>query len=106
MKLGRVSVLQAFVANGGVRNAFKAATYLASWGAVYRRYRRAPTVEEYCEFWKQSRATTYRESLAFSKCSPDLSVEQVWRSLPSAVRRSSDRSALIADVASAKWVRS
>jgi hypothetical protein len=103
MKLARVSILQIFVRNGGVRNAFRAATYLASWGAVYESLGRVPTVDEYSDFWKQSRTTTWRESRSFEACAAGSSVERVWLSLPVEVRRSSDADARVADVASARW---
>lgn len=104
----RTSILQAFVAAGGMRKAFRAATYLASWGPLYEQLGRVPTVEEYCEFWKQSRATTFRESQAFNECSP-VDVEQVWLSMPAHVRSAARRAAegsrdeVTAAVASARW---
>ncbi len=109
MRRDRVSILQRFYAVGGVRAALRGATYLASWGPVYEMLGRVPTVDEYCDFWKESRTTAWRESSSFEKCCPEYSVEEVWLSMPESVRKTAKRATetqrdrVLVDVASARW---
>lgn len=101
----RRSVLRVLVEKGGLRPAFRAATYLASWGACFEQLGRRPTWEEYTEFWKHSNATTARDVAAFKRCC-DLPVWVVWDSLAETTRvgvRRQGREVSVADVATARW---
>jgi hypothetical protein len=57
--------------SGGIREATRACTFLASWLIAREGLKHWPeSIEEYCEWWKQSRASGYRELEAFKLCFP------------------------------------
>jgi hypothetical protein len=54
----------------GWRQGLRALTYVVAWGIAADREGRALTVEEYADYWKESRATAYREFQAFRRVWP------------------------------------
>jgi hypothetical protein len=63
----------------GFRRAMTALTYVVSWGLASDAEGRALTVEEHAAYWKQSRATSYRERDAFVLLFPDEKTpEKIW----------------------------
>ena len=63
----------------GMRDAVKVGTFIVAWGTVARKLKREPTWPEYCAYWKQSRASYYRERLLLRKVWPkDENPQRVW----------------------------
>lgn len=55
----------------GWRQGLRALTYVAAWGIASDAEGRSLTVEEYGDYWKESRATAYREFQAFRRVWPN-----------------------------------
>lgn len=72
------TVAEIAMARSGFRGATRAITFIALWGTVAENMGRAPSMEEYAEFWFKSRATSYREKQAYEVCFPDVPIEQMW----------------------------
>jgi hypothetical protein len=49
----------------GMRNGVRCLSFIVSWGIVFEALGHEPNMEEYTAYWKQSRATSYRERDAF-----------------------------------------
>jgi hypothetical protein len=55
----------------GLRRAFRVLTFMAAWDRAKRAMCKGPiTLEEYGEWWKESRATIYREQALFRQAFP------------------------------------
>ena len=55
----------------GLRKTLKALTFIASWGIVYEALGRAPeSIEEYAEWWRESRAKAFRDQQLFREALP------------------------------------
>lgn len=53
----------------GFRKACRVMAFIAAWGIVCESLGRPPeTVDEYSDWWKQSRATGFREQKEFREC--------------------------------------
>lgn len=64
--MGRMGVLQ-----GG-----RVMTFILCWAIAEEAIGHVPTVEEYADWWKESRATAYREQARFRQCFPEESTPQ------------------------------
>jgi hypothetical protein len=89
----------AYAKTRSYRKAARVAAFVVAWGVVRRELGRTPSVEEYAEYWKQSRATAFREQEAFrevfDRCdTPDLVLDRL-----EAAQRVSDPVAAIASLA-------
>jgi hypothetical protein len=63
----------------GMRDAVKVGTFIVAWGTVARKLKREPTWAEYCAYWKESRASYYRELRLLRKVWPeDKNPQRVW----------------------------
>lgn len=69
---GRMSLLELCVRRaGGARKGARVGAFIAAWGICRDDLGRLPTVEEYAEYWKQSRASGYREQQRFRAAFPE-----------------------------------
>ena len=55
---------------GGILAASRALTYLACWAIVSHKLGHEASVDEFTEYWRSSRATTYRDRVALTKSLP------------------------------------
>ena len=56
----------------GVLKMYKVLLFMTSWGVVYEALGRAPvSIEEYSDWWKASRAKSFREQQLFREALPD-----------------------------------
>lgn len=56
---------------GGMRRAFQVLTFMASWDQARKAMRRETlTLDEYADWWKESRTTAYRHQLWFREAFP------------------------------------
>ena len=63
----------------GMRDAVHVATFIVQWGTVARKLKREPTWPEYCAYWKESRATYFRDMKLYRKVWPkDRNPQRVW----------------------------
>jgi hypothetical protein len=60
-----------FYRRGGLRKANKALTYVAMWVIACEDQHRELSVPEFSDFWRQSRATSYRQREALTACLPE-----------------------------------
>ena len=65
------SLLEVAIASVGIRRGAKVVAFMIAWDLVYRELGREPTIEEYGEWWRTSRATAYREQALFRQVFPD-----------------------------------
>jgi hypothetical protein len=57
--------------NAGLRKAFQALTFMAAWDLARRALRRETlTLEEYADWWKVARTTSFREQSRFREAFP------------------------------------
>lgn len=76
-----------FYRRGGFRKANKALTYVAMWVIACEDQHRRVSVREFSEFWRQSRATSYRQREALAACLPEgQSVDEFLMALRDLVR--------------------
>jgi hypothetical protein len=61
-----------FAATGGYRKAAHLVAYIAAWGVVRDKLGRAPSVEEYADWWHQSHRNAYYEQARFREAFPRL----------------------------------
>ena len=67
MSMGQIAIQRMGFRKGG-----QALTFAVCWWIVTRKLGRPPeTVDEYSDWWKQSRATGYREQAVFRKTFPE-----------------------------------
>jgi hypothetical protein len=64
------SVLDLVVGRVGARRGYRVGTFLVSWSIVYQALGRAPSIEEYGDWWKLSRSTAFREQALFREAFP------------------------------------
>lgn len=56
----------------GLRKTFKVLLFITAWGVVYEDLGRAPvSIEEYSDWWKASRAKSFREQQLFREALPN-----------------------------------
>ena len=68
-KVGEMSFVEVLITRHGFMKARKTLMFVACWMIVCEDLGRAPeTVEEYCQWWKRSRAQGYREQATFREC--------------------------------------
>lgn len=95
------TVAEVMIRRGGLRNMFKAMTYVASWSIARDAIGHDPTWREYGEFWKQSEGKTRKEVVAFRACVPEgVTVAQL---LDSARPAGSDREAVLGELMASRW---
>src|SRR6266511_1489401 len=55
----------------GLRKTIKVLSFIVAWGIVYESLGRAPdSVEEYADWWRESRAKAFREQQLFREALP------------------------------------
>lgn len=64
------TLLRVAVANVGLRRGYGAVGFIVCWGIVEYALGRTPTVEEYADWWNESRSTVYRQQANFRKAFP------------------------------------
>jgi hypothetical protein len=55
----------------GFRKAMRVVSFVTCWEIVRRDLGREPTIEEYGEWWKESRATAFRHQQLFREAFPN-----------------------------------
>lgn len=55
----------------GFRSMIKVLTFIVSWGTVYEDLGREPSIEEFADWWKSSRAKAFRDQQLFRKAMPE-----------------------------------
>lgn len=58
----------AYAGTGSMLKAARVVAFIQAWGIVRLDLGREPTVEEYAEWWRESRATVYRHQALFRQC--------------------------------------
>jgi hypothetical protein len=75
-----VQLIVFLVAKLGMADAIRVATFVVQWGTVARKLHKEPTWPEYCAYWRESRATYYRDLKLFRRAWPmDKSPHRVWQ---------------------------
>ena len=64
------TLLQLAVANGGLIKGYRAVGFILCWAIAEEMISHPPTLDEYREWWKESRATAFREQAIFRECFP------------------------------------
>ena len=64
------SLLEVAVRRVGPLKGAKVLSFMIAWDVVRQELGYEPTIEEYGEWWKVSRATAFREQAAFRACCP------------------------------------
>lgn len=64
------TLAQIAVAKKGVIKGSRVLTFIASWAIAEEALGHPPSIEEYAEWWKESRSTVYREQARFRECFP------------------------------------
>lgn len=64
------SLLRIAASRVGPLKGSRVLAYMIAWDMVRQELGHEPTPEEYGEWWKQSRATSFREQAAFRECFP------------------------------------
>jgi hypothetical protein len=76
----------------GFRNSMKVLTFITAWGIVYESLGRAPSVEEYADWWKESYPTAYREQKLFREAMPGQDTPtELWEQVRAQVRGKSKK---------------
>ena len=66
------SVAAVAMQRAGIRKGYRALLFIACWWITEHELGRDPeNVDEYCDNWKQSRATGFREQQAFRRAFPE-----------------------------------
>ena len=55
----------------GLRKGRQVGSFMAAWALVEAKLGHEPTLEEYAAWWKESRATAFREQALFRECFPE-----------------------------------
>lgn len=66
----RQTLLQLAVRRVGLMRAGRVLAFMVAWDVVRRELDREPTLEEYGDWWRQSRATSFREQKLFREAFP------------------------------------
>lgn len=67
------SLAERLIRAHGFRDAQKVLTFIAAWSIACEALDRAPVnIEEYSDWWRQSRITGYREQKLFRECMPGM----------------------------------
>jgi hypothetical protein len=61
----------AYARTGSMRRAARVAAFVAAWGIVRRDLGRTPTVDEYADYWREARATAFRDQALFREVFAD-----------------------------------
>lgn len=67
----RDSFLAVTIKRAGYRRALDVGEFVLAWLTVHAELERRPTVEEYADWWKMSRATAFREQQRFRDAWPE-----------------------------------
>jgi hypothetical protein len=70
------TLLEVAVARGGLVKGPRAVSMVVGWVVAEEMLGHPPTLEEYAEWWKMSRATAFREQAAFRQCFPEETTPQ------------------------------
>lgn len=65
------------LARGGVMKGSRVCAFIAQWAIASQAVGHAITLQEYAEWWRESRATAYREQQRFRELFPGLDTPQV-----------------------------
>jgi hypothetical protein len=64
------TLLSVAVRNVGFRRGCRAVAFLVCWAIVEDALGRTPTLDEYADWWKESRSTAFREQAIFREAFP------------------------------------
>ena len=67
----RNSFLGVTIQRAGLRKASSIGAFIIAWLTVHHELGERPTVEQYADWWKVSRATAYREQAEFREVWPE-----------------------------------
>jgi len=65
------TVFDYMVRKVGFRKTLKILTFVMAWATVENEFGREPSIEEYADWWRSSRATAFREQALFRECFPN-----------------------------------
>jgi hypothetical protein len=65
-----ISLMEYAIRRVGVRKGAQVVAFMLAWEGTRRELGRDPTLDEYRESWKVSRATAFREQARFRECFP------------------------------------
>ena len=64
------TLAQVAIEKKGVIKGSRVLAFILCWGIAEEALGHPPTVEEYADWWKESRSTAYREQARFRECFP------------------------------------
>lgn len=67
-----MTLIELCVDRAGFRRGSKVMAFVIAWGRVREDLGRAPSIEEYAEWWKQPRRTAFDEQKFFRAAFPEL----------------------------------
>lgn len=70
------SLAQIAIGKKGVIKGSRVLAFILCWGIAEEALGHPPTVEEYADWWKESRSTAFREQARFRECFPQETTPQ------------------------------
>ena len=61
-----------YAQTGSLRKSAQVTAYISAWAVARRELGRDPSVEEYAEYWRESRRTAFRDQERFRQAFPNL----------------------------------
>lgn len=101
----QVTLTELAIRNAGVRKGFHALMYIAQWGIAHDADESVVTADQLAVWWKESRATSFRNQAHFRLAFPDEATpERLWELAAIEKASRARQKEVLAELSSTQWL--